>query len=1145
MKATSAIIAGCYLYIAGIAAALLLPIDPAHRLIPMFAAGAVLLIAAGWLVVPTVLPEFPRRPRVAATLLLLGAVLLGYGRYIGANAVPDMRLGEIRADGTKRALVLERGLSDTSRLRLAATVPPERPIRLRIRGELAARQAVVNARGHVAMDAHGRWQFRLSRVPITSEEIVLPAGSTDGVVVAQPFTKITGIEWIEGPTDARIAVYRVSNHIGSFVQGGRNPPPVTVLGRISSDPRVYDFKTVLMITPEYIQFPAGGPYYRVEGGDIQVTVPTNLTGYAEVAATRAYGADVQLHGGLSVARAEANPGGFDARTFMRNYDIHALMNLREGRGEEPPLVRIGPAGGSPRTGDPLVAFSLRLRDDMLRQFKLSMPHPQSAFLGGVTLGLRYGLQGVGWPGDGYSGPLAKSVGLGPSESLIADDFRASGVNHVLAVSGLHVTIITAMFIGVFGLLRFPRTVFVPLVIVALVVFAIITGARPSTLRAVIMNSLFLLTWAYLDRNLLSSVMLGVPVAAFLILLHNPLVVVDPSFTLSFGAILSLALLTMPVHEQMAKLRGNRLAAVILFATASTLIGMAQWSLITTPAFLIPWLVIGAGLYALAAAFDRRGMGIGPRFAFTAMPESISTFLAAQVAIQVGMMIPLSALYFCRWPFGGAYANLIAIPLIGVVVQLGAIAGLLGLIPVVGAWLALLLNAANWVFTTFFMWLAHVFALAFPYPVVPRPRVIEVAVYYALLATWIWRKPLGTLLARLAGWFGWTHPRATTWMGAAGIALLLVPLALAPPRDPRPEGLHVTVLSVGYGSSVLIESPGGQRILVDAGFVEHDRARRNEADRTILPFLATGGPLKLDGFILTSPLPERSAGAAMLIDHLRLGQIVLPPALEGLSHAWTKNKLAQQLGDRHERLDAMQGALIDDAVWPARRSLADALAERGDTPANRWANWYAPVVIARAGDVLFEEQHGGRRFAIEVIGPETPVASEHPVEDAGLALRVVYGDFALLLPGTRHLAGQAALAAATESAALQAAVMLAPHHGSAAPGQSDRPARTEVEVALAESAGPLLDAVRPEVVIFEFGNPRPVLGDAGRSVPGVYDITRAWYAERLGKNAILSTDRDLAVMIHSDGAGYTIDTQALRNRAEGGEDDAVSDLAIGL
>ena len=125
--------------------------------------------------------------------------------------------------------------------------------------------------------------------------------------------------------------------------------------------------------------------------------------------------------------------------------------------------------------------------------------------------------------------------------------------------------------------------YVPLIILALVVFAIITGARPSSLRAVIMNSLFLLTWAYLDQSLRSSALLGVPVAAFLILLQNPLVIVDPSFTLSFGAILSLALLTGPrLRAPRAGWTATRSSPSSSWTEPRPCSAILHWPLLVTP-----------------------------------------------------------------------------------------------------------------------------------------------------------------------------------------------------------------------------------------------------------------------------------------------------------------------------------------------------------------------------------------------------------------------------------------------------------------------------------------------------------------------------------------------------------------------------------
>lgn len=1153
------IIAFCYLYIAGIIVAMLAPVDPA-ALLWLRIAVAVTLIPAGALMLAGLLaprgaetdaPRYNPLARYFIPLLCVGALLLGYTRHISANTVPDMRVGEIRIEGGTRAFHQTAALPDTSRIRLRKTTALDRDLKVRITGELDARRVVKDARGVSSMDEQGRWQFTVVRAPLASEVITIPAADPVGTdyVVDQPFNRITGIEWIDGPDAGAVTVYRISNHIGSFVRPGRAQSSVTILARITSDPRVYDFKTVLMVTPEYIQFPAGGPFFKVEGGDIQVTVPPVVDDYERFAVTGAYGMDLELKGELTVARAESNPGGFNARQFMANYNIYGLMNLFQSRDAPSPIHAVGPGGGEPRAGHPLVSFSLDLRDRILRVFKATMPHPQSAFLGGVTLGLRYGLQGVQYPGPEEKGAWMQRVGLGRSEATIVDDFRASGVNHVLAVSGLHVTILTAMFIAIFSLLRLPKQFFVPLVMLALVVFAIITGARPSTLRAVIMNSLFLLTWAYLDRGLLSSVMIGVPVAAFMILLHNPLVVVDPSFTLSFGAILSLALITMPVHEILCNLRGNRFAVVILLSFATTLIGIKHWALLVAPAFLLPWLLVCVMLFLLAGALEQRGLAISRKFAFSALPEPVSTFLAAQVAIQIGMMIPLSAYYFTRWPFGGAYANLIAIPLIGVVVQLGAIAGILGLIPVVGPYIALLLSAANYTFTTFFLWLAHVTTNLFPYPVVRRPRVIEVVVYYFFIAAFIWHKPLWKWVKGVCDARGWKHRAAPGLVLVALAAVAASPLVIAPPRDTRPPGLHVTVLSVGYGSSILIETPGGRNILVDTGFVEYERGRRNEADRTILPFLSTMGIRSLDVLILTSPLPERAAGASYLLDQLRVDHLIVPPSLAALSPAMRFEEFEQEISGGAYVPETMVLRMYEDLVvnpvWPQRFSLARELSGRGDTFVNRWGRWHVNVQAASAGMALFEENVDGKRFRIEVLGPGEARPSEFPVENSGLVLRVVYGDFAMLLPGSLHYEGQGALARAWPAEQLRAAVMTVPHHGAANPTGRDRPPRATVDSALTASAGSLLDKVQPERVIFEFGSPRPVLGDLGRAAVGVRDITTQFYTDRLGADALLSTERDLAITIHSDGRTFTIETLAQRHRAEGGEEGAVSDLQVGF
>lgn len=1152
----------CYAYVIGIVIAMLVPMDPV-AVVPLNVA-AVLLVAG-------VVAHFAwgsRRPGTAPSssrvlreglLLLVAGALLGYARYMAANTVPDTRAGEIRVDNGVGDLRLDEPLDDTCRLRLRKIGETGQDVAIRLHGELDARVPVRDGEGNATLDAKARWRFRVARLPQASDVVVLRAADPVGTdyVVDQPFTRVTRVEVVRGDA-AAIGVYRLSNHIGSFVRPARAQSPVTILGRISADPRVYDFKTILTVTPYFVQFPAGGPFYRVEGGDIRVTIRPNTTNYAVFARTEAYGYDVEIQGELSAARPAANPGGFDDRRFLQNYNVYGVMSLFQPPGGASPIHAVRPAGRETRRGNPLVEFSLDLRDRMLRTLKLTLPYPHSAFLGAVTLGLRYGLQGVECiQSDRYRGEGTDIFSAGTREDrvhrgceeLIAEEFKESGVNHVLAVSGLHVTIIMVMFMGLFALLRMPQRVYVPAIIVVLIIFAIITGARPSVLRAVIMNSLFLLVWAYLGQGLRSSALLGVPVAAFLILLQNPLVIVDASFTLSFGAILSLALLTGPAYELLCRLRGNAFLAFLLILAGTTTVGILRWPLLVTPSYLVVHAIVCAAVVAVALALDRKGLRLPGKFAYAEIPPGAGAFLAAQFGIQLGMMLPLSAYYFSRWPFAGAYANLIAIPLIGVVVQLGAMAGLLGMIPAVGFYLGLVLSAANWVFSSAFLWLAHFAAALFPYPFVRRPSIRFLIAYYLLCALFVWHGAVWRWLTRS---LERVRPgRAAPALAFAGLVLLASTPAWVRPREPGAGTLRVTVLSVGYGSSILVETPQGRRILVDAGFVEHQRGRQNTALRTILPFLCHRGIRHLDALVLTSPRPERVAGAAFLLEHCWIDRLCVPPSLAGLSEGEPYEGFVGRFGDG-ETLDEYDPALlrtmyeeiVGNPSWPRRPSLAKALAQRGGSLPNRWAGWATPVQAVTSADTLFEEEGAGGTFRVEVLNPGTDGFTEFPLDNEAVVLRLVYGRFAMLLTSDLHYRGQDHLADVYSADQLRADVMTVPHHGAALPPGGASSAKDSVEAQLRRSLNALLDKVRPATVITEFGNPRPVLFAQARDVEHTEELTARYLADRLGPEACLRTDRDMAVFVQSDGAGYAVRTQAEMNRLAGGEE-AVEDIDVGL
>lgn len=145
---------------------------------------------------------------------------------------------------------------------------------------------------------------------------------------------------------------------------------------------------------------------------------------------------------------------------------------------------------------------------------------------------------------GMSRPEVKGVALallmGDKRELHDDlraDYARSGAMHVLAVSGLHVGIV-AMILGGFCRLfrlrgQLGRTVPGIISLLGVWLFAGISGASPSVMRAALMFSLLIIgRWRGRRGDIWNSLM----AAAFLLLWWQPLLLFQLSFQLSFVAV---------------------------------------------------------------------------------------------------------------------------------------------------------------------------------------------------------------------------------------------------------------------------------------------------------------------------------------------------------------------------------------------------------------------------------------------------------------------------------------------------------------------------------------------------------------------------------------------------------------------------------
>lgn len=146
--------------------------------------------------------------------------------------------------------------------------------------------------------------------------------------------------------------------------------------------------------------------------------------------------------------------------------------------------------------------------------------------------------------------LMLGILLGDTTSIpedIQEDFRKTGIYHILAVSGLNVTFLMILSYGFMKLIRARNWLKYPFIVLVIIFYAYLTNLQPSVLRASIMALVALGALAlYREYNLLSSISL----AALALLVYDPFLIYNVSFQLSFAATLAIILFMKDIEEKL-------------------------------------------------------------------------------------------------------------------------------------------------------------------------------------------------------------------------------------------------------------------------------------------------------------------------------------------------------------------------------------------------------------------------------------------------------------------------------------------------------------------------------------------------------------------------------------------------------------------
>ena len=232
------------------------------------------------------------------------------------------------------------------------------------------------------------------------------------------------------------------------------------------------------------------------------------------------------------------------------------------------------------------------------------PDPDAArFLNRVIIPLReYILKVFRTHVPGPGGALLAGYLLGETREMpdsLYNAYRRSGVLHLLAVSGSNVWLVLGLFWFLFRLVRLPRVVQTAFLLAILVVFCFATRNEPSVVRAGLMAALVLLARLFYRRFDLANI---VGVSAVVILLFSPRHLFLPGFQLSYAAVLGILLFVPRLLQLLPAAKRWRVARWVTTGVGSSIAAnVATAPIIALHFGVIPIISVAANLVMVPLA----------------------------------------------------------------------------------------------------------------------------------------------------------------------------------------------------------------------------------------------------------------------------------------------------------------------------------------------------------------------------------------------------------------------------------------------------------------------------------------------------------------------------------------------------------------
>ncbi len=350
-----------------------------------------------------------------------------------------------------------------------------------------------------------------------------------------------------------------------------------------------------------------------------------------------------------------------------------------------------------------------------------------------------------------------------------------------------------------------------LTIFGIIIFLIINGGYPSVFRASIMAILFLIS-KLLGRS--TNGFNSLSIAAFIILILNPTEIFNPGFLLSFSAVLSILIFYPLFKKQIYKWKINlTVRKIILFASVS---------------------------------------------------------LAAQIGT-----LPFTIYYFNKLSIVSLFANIIVIPLLGIIVATGILSLLVGLIFLQ---VATIISQANIFIISFIIYFTNLLStFGFSHVSIYSFSIYDGVIFYFTLTAII-------LIIRKTN----SIKRIIFLISLVSISFLAFRLdnkSLLPKNE-----LTIFSIDVGQGDSFLVKFPNSKIALIDAG---SSSEFFDNGERVIYPLLKRLGIEKINYAFISHLDSDHFGGIIFLINEGIVDTVFRPRVKQNIKDAVFENYLLEK------------------------------------------------------------------------------------------------------------------------------------------------------------------------------------------------------------------------------------------------------------